>query len=309
MTRIADKEQSLRESIQQFKNSYGSGDDAEEAYNKDLADLLKEARRTKIRSSMIRSVVGTYMSDNNIRKINEDNVEDILDLLAEKLGERDSTIIISDELKREVRNQLEDSLIKDNKGLGYDKKDITATLETILGKEGLVKTTVERSVVNEAVSEFMKSKGTRELRDSDVDDMLEKVQDEMRLDLPESVKDSIKQEIADKRMDPDAVVNRSTVSKIINSEIRRSGIEDRADYHKSLNRRQVEELIAAGIDVGTPEYYQYLQDNNIRGNELEREKARNEAKKHVRELETLNEKAKVKLGGSLVSIGKSIKDI
>ncbi len=306
LQKIAKDEENLRGYMSQIKSAYDSDSNMESnAYEKDMADLMKDAKKTVVKTSTIKSVVSSYLEEKNIKKVNGDNIIEVLDILAETL-KSDNGILINDSLKTEIKRQLEEDLIKNSKGLGYDKKDATVAISSILGQEGMVETLVDRAEVRDAVSEHMKNSNTTAVRKEDIDSMINDVQESIRVDLPDSVKDTIRNRI-ERRIQQQGTskgIDQSTVSNIINSEIRKNNIEDRSRYHKSLSKDQVEELRSKGIAINTEEYYSYLETHGIK--DTATEKARNEARQTAREINTRNENAKVKLGGSLVNIGKTL---
>ena len=303
MRKAFDEEEKLRDAATRYKATFGEGEEAESLYEEERAKLISEARATRISSKTIGNAIAEYMRNNDVKKINSDNIGEVFDLLARRMNR--SRIIFSKDLKEEVRKQLHKAQIDDKKGVGFDKDDATATLETILGQDGLLRTSVDRAPVREAISNCMK--GSDELHVSDIDGIMESVQDRIRADLPLDVMDKIRAGIEKEIVDHNAKVDANTVSSIVNSEIRKAGIEDRKEYHADLTRQQVEYLKSARIRVGTPEYYEYLRTHNIKG--IDKEIARNEFKQSVRHIDTINERSKAKVGSSAVSIDEALKNI
>ncbi len=300
LEKMSNDELALKGYMEQIKSGYDSDEEAQA----DMAGIIGDARKTVIKSSTIKSVISKYMYDNNVKHINTDNIDDILDKLSEALKEYNYGIIISGKVKSEVKKQLEEKMIEDSKGLGLDKKDATVAIGTILGEEGMIETIVDRSEVRKAVSSYMNDNNSTTIRTEDIDNMISSVEDTLRTDIPNNVKDEIKNKI-EETLTKDEYrngVDKSVISKIINSEIKENNIESTSRYHKSLTKEQIDELKAEGIAINTEEYYQYLTEHNIQ--DVAKEKARNEARQKARDISVRNENAKIKHGSSLVDVKK-----
>ena len=108
--------------------------------NKKLDEIVKETKEQNINAYMIKRAVTEYMNENDISKVTGDDVEGILDKLQYRLhnSQKYKNIIITDNIKSELKKQIEEKMVKDKKGLGFNAKDTTTNIQLALGENGML---------------------------------------------------------------------------------------------------------------------------------------------------------------------------
>lgn len=119
-----------------------SEEESDKMLNKKLDEIIKESKEQNINAYMIKRAVTEYMNENDISKVTGDDIDGILDKLQYKLNnsQRYRNIIITDSIKNELRKQIEEKMVKDKKGLGFNAKDTTTNIQLALGESGVLDT-------------------------------------------------------------------------------------------------------------------------------------------------------------------------
>ena len=303
----------LQDKYDKYKQT-NEGKNSSDTFNNDFAKLPKTAKKTTVNSGYIKKAIEAYMYEARVDKITEDNVDNVLDKLQELLEESGSGIVITSSLRKDVKYQIKEKMIKDKKGLGFDKKDTATTLSSILGEEDVIETTVTSKDINKAISKQLEVNGETTVTDRNVDEIIDRLQSNLNrskstVRLSNSVKEHIKQEIINKMNEPEysGGLDEYTTSKLFSSVFRNDEVLETDRYYNKLTRAQIDEIRSEGIKINSPEYYDYLSSHGVSQDRIEIEKTRNDVMQKLKDINTRNEQARVKYGGILVNSSKMVK--
>ena len=158
MAKVADLEKELRTMTKQLKEKYKEvGADASnpiteqqasEMFENDMSSIARQGRKQNISAGQISRAVNEYLFENNKNKVTENDVDGVLDKLQDVFNKAHKNITITPDIKDKVRKAVEDKMVKDSKGLGFDVKDSTTTIREALGKDGVLATNLHISVNN-----------------------------------------------------------------------------------------------------------------------------------------------------------------
>lgn len=117
-------------------------EESDKMLNKKLDEIVTETREQHISGFTIKRAVTEYMQENDVTKITGNDIETILDKIQEKLhsSQKHKNVNISESTKDIIRQEIEEKMIKDKKGLGYNAKDATTNIQILLGEMGMLQT-------------------------------------------------------------------------------------------------------------------------------------------------------------------------
>ena len=152
--KVAEFEKEFRELTQKLKQEQKNyaeemgipEEEAKEKFDNYMAETVKESKKMNVSASTISNVIDSYMYENRVNKITDQDVDNIIEKIKEKLSNKKNKAEIDDSAKQAVRQAFEKKMIKDKKGLGFETKDATALIRETLGKEGLIKRTKESEI-------------------------------------------------------------------------------------------------------------------------------------------------------------------
>ena len=163
LAKVADLEKEVRELHKQLKaendryaaqyaNDNGiTIDQAKEVLDNQRADTIKEAKKMNIRSSYITAAINEYLYENNVDTITGDDVDGVLIKVQKMLDDSNKDVKLSPEVRFKVKKKLEEKMIKDKKGLGFDTKDATTTIREALGADGVLKSSSTSTITDPTI--------------------------------------------------------------------------------------------------------------------------------------------------------------
>ena len=137
LEKVANLEEELRK-LNKNLNEYANKNGIKTEVQEDMKKIISESRRVNINSRDITRAVNSFMNNNNQTKIGGKDLDEVLDILQENLGMSGKDIEFSSGIKDKIRKQMEESMIKNNKALGYKEKDAVIELRKILGEDGVL---------------------------------------------------------------------------------------------------------------------------------------------------------------------------
>ena len=153
LEKVANLEEELRK-LNKNLNEYANKNGIKNEVKEDMKKIISESRRVNINSRDITRAVNSFMNNNNQTKIGGKDLDEVLDILQENLGMAGKDIEFSSEIKNKVRKQMEESMIKNNKALGYKEKDAVIELRKILGEDGVLDIDKTRVVSDSKVNKM-----------------------------------------------------------------------------------------------------------------------------------------------------------
>ena len=103
-----------------------------------------------------------FLIEKKSDKVEPKDIDDVIDKVRDGLYKAGKKTVISDAVKREIKDEMEKQMINDNKGLGLEDKVAAEIIRKILGKKG--NTEVKKSKAQSAMEAKMSdsAKATRE---------------------------------------------------------------------------------------------------------------------------------------------------
>ena len=148
-----------------------------ELYDAEIASVLKSAKDANVSTNYINQAINDVLAgkqpasapggmspgdkiihdgrENLVsERITAKDVDNVLDNIQDILKRNGKKLNITDDMKTKVKEQLEQKMIKDKKGYGYDAKEATAVIREILGRPGVIEPTRKARIDDSKISNF-----------------------------------------------------------------------------------------------------------------------------------------------------------
>ena len=171
MQKAAEEEKNLRKLAAEFKeeiyNMEVDGkkltkEEADSLFDQYMSQTVREASNLSVKSSVVTNAVKDILIEKKSDKVEPHDIDDVIDKVRDGLYKAGKKTVISDAVKREIKDEMEKQMINDNKGLGLEDKVAAEIIRKILGKKG--NTEVKKSKAQSAMEAKMSdsAKATRE---------------------------------------------------------------------------------------------------------------------------------------------------
>ena len=167
----------LKQLYDQYASEKGLSEEEETLLMKrEIGKTQREAKTLNVRSSYITMAVEEYLYENNITKVTDENVDDVLRKLENKLIEAGSDVRLSAETRNKIKKKMKQKMTNDEKGLGLDTKDTTTTIRKALGDIAILEDTGASDIVIDT-ADSDSAKAIREQIRTAQKDLLHKLRD------------------------------------------------------------------------------------------------------------------------------------
>ena len=167
----------LKQLYDQYASEKGLSEEEETLLMKrEIGKTQREAKTLNVRSSYITMAVEEYLYENNITKVTDENVDDVLRKLENKLIEAGSGVRLSAETRNKIKKKMKQKMTNDEKGLGLDTKDTTTTIRKALGDIAILEDTGASDIVIDT-ADSDSAKAIREQIRTAQKDLLHKLRD------------------------------------------------------------------------------------------------------------------------------------
>lgn len=147
----------LKEKTKQYAQDNGKDiAEARREMNDQLDKTLKYSKNSNVKNSTIKAAIAQYLYDSKSTKINEGNINDVLDIIVDRVNSsnqknnRETRISITDDMKNDIKSQIG----KDVLDSGLSKKDAAVSIAMALSEQQIIEPKSIDAIQNQEIKEI-----------------------------------------------------------------------------------------------------------------------------------------------------------